>query len=57
MIMVKKKKIPEFSTEDAERTFWSQADATEYIDWTQSKKIIIPNLTPSQKINKTDTHS
>ena len=44
-----KKKIPSFDTEDQEREFWSKSDSTEYIDWSSSKKTILPNLKPSTK--------
>jgi len=44
-----KKKIPAFASEDEEREFWSKAESTEYIDWSQSKKTILPNLKPSTK--------
>ena len=44
-----KKKIPGFDTEDQEREFWSKSDSTEYIDWSSSKKTILPNLKPSTK--------
>jgi predicted DNA binding CopG/RHH family protein len=44
-----KKKIPKFKSEDAEREFWSKADSTEYIDWDNAKKTILPNLKPSTK--------
>jgi predicted DNA binding CopG/RHH family protein len=44
-----KKKIPKFKSEEAEREFWSKADATEYIDWDDAQKTILPNLKPSTK--------
>ena len=44
-----KKKIPKFKSEDAEREFWSKADSTDYIDWNEAKKTILPNLKPSTK--------
>ncbi|WP_428355866.1 BrnA antitoxin family protein [Methyloprofundus sp.] len=44
-----KKIIPNFVTEDEEREFWSKSDSAEYIDWSQSKKMILPNLKPSTK--------
>ena len=44
-----KKKIPDFATEDEEREFWSKSESTEYVDWSQSKKTILPNLKPSMK--------
>ena len=44
-----KNKIPSFSSEDEEREFWSKSESTEYIDWSQSKKMLLPNLKPSTK--------
>ena len=44
-----KKNPPNFLTEDEERKFWSESESTEYIDWSQAKKTILPNLKPSTK--------
>ncbi|HIA45222.1 MAG TPA: hypothetical protein EYN95_05425 [Methylococcaceae bacterium] len=44
-----KNKIPSFATEDEERKFWSKSESTEYIDWSQSKNMVLPNLKPSTK--------
>lgn len=43
------KKIPKFKSEDEERIFWAEADSTEYIDWSQAKQTILPNVKPSLK--------
>lgn len=44
-----KNKIPSFSSENEEREFWTKSESTEYIDWSQSKKMVLPNLKPSTK--------
>ncbi len=44
-----KSKIPSFNSEKEERDFWSKSESTDYIDWKQSKKMILPNLKPSTK--------
>jgi len=44
-----KNKIPSFATEDEERKFWSKSESTEYIDWSQSKNMVLPKLKPSTK--------
>jgi predicted DNA binding CopG/RHH family protein len=44
-----KNTIPSFTSENEEREFWSKTESTEYIDWSQSKKIVLPNLKPSTK--------
>ena len=49
MRMAKKKKIPKFENEDAEREFWASHDSTDYIDWSTSKNIVMPNLKPTLK--------
>jgi predicted DNA binding CopG/RHH family protein len=41
------KKIPKFKDEDAEREFWSKADSTEYVDWSQAQKLVLPNFRPT----------
>ena len=47
--MAKKKKIPKSENEDAEREFWASHDSTDYIDWSTSKNIVMPNLKPTLK--------
>ena len=49
MRMAKKKKIPKSENEDAEREFWASHDSTDYIDWSTSKNIVMPNLKPTLK--------
>jgi predicted DNA binding CopG/RHH family protein len=41
------KRIPTFKDEDAEREFWATADSTEYLDWSNAKRVTLPNLRPS----------
>lgn len=41
------KKVPKFSSESAERAFWERHDSTEFLDWSQAKAAIFPNLKPS----------
>ena len=48
--MVRENKgLPEFSSEDQEREFWSRSDSTEYIDWSGARPLVLPNLKPSLK--------
>jgi predicted DNA binding CopG/RHH family protein len=44
-----RKRIPKFRSEKQEREFWSKADSTEYLDWRPAKRVVLPNLKPSQK--------
>lgn len=46
---VKKKRIPKFRNEDEEREFWASHDSTDYIDWSEAKEVIMPNLKPTLK--------
>ena len=41
---MKKKTIPKFSSEDKEREFWAGHDATKFIDLSQAKPALFPNL-------------
>jgi predicted DNA binding CopG/RHH family protein len=43
------KKIPKFKNEDEERDFWSKNDSSEYLDWSNAKPALFPNLKPSTK--------
>lgn len=43
------KKIPHFRNEDEEREFWARKDSTEYLDYSQAKKVMFPKLKPSTK--------
>ena len=46
---MKKKPIPKFKSESQERKFWARADSTHYVDWNSAKRVVLPNLKPSQK--------
>lgn len=41
------KRIPRFQTEAEEREFWLTHDTTEYLDWSQARRAVFPNLRPS----------
>lgn len=45
----KRKKIPQFKTEAAERKFWSSHDSADFIDWTKARKVRFVNLKPTTK--------
>lgn len=48
--MAKKSKIiPKQPNEDQVREFWSNADSTEFIDWSEARPLVLPNLKPSLK--------
>jgi predicted DNA binding CopG/RHH family protein len=44
-----KKRIPNFRSEAEEQAFWSEHDSTEFVDWSQAQRAVLPNLRPSTK--------
>lgn len=44
---MKKKAIPKFKNEHEERRFWEKHDSSEYVDWSEAKKALLPELQPS----------
>lgn len=45
--MKKLKELPKFKNEREESNFWDTHDVTDYIDMSEAKRIIFPNLKPS----------
>jgi predicted DNA binding CopG/RHH family protein len=43
----RRKPIPEFQSEAEERAFWESHDSADYVDWTEGKRAVLPNLKPS----------
>jgi len=43
------KPVPKFRSEAAERRFWETHDSSSYLDWSQAKPQIFPNLKPSTR--------
>jgi predicted DNA binding CopG/RHH family protein len=43
------KRVPTFSSEAEEQSFWVKNDSTEYIDWRKGRVGIFPELKPSTK--------
>ncbi len=41
------KKIPRFRNEEEERKFWATHDSTEYVEYSNAKKVVLQNLRPS----------
>jgi predicted DNA binding CopG/RHH family protein len=44
-----KKPIPEFHSEVEEQAFWSEHDATDYVEWSRARRVVLPNLKPSTR--------
>ena len=42
-----RKVIPKFKSESQEQDFWAAHDSTEYVDWSQGKVAILPELKAS----------
>ena len=43
------KTVPKFTTEAVERAFWEKNDSADYQDWTNAKRVVLPNLKPTTK--------
>jgi predicted DNA binding CopG/RHH family protein len=43
------KSMPKFQSEDEEREFWAMHDSTEYMDWSQAERVVLPKLKPAKK--------
>lgn len=43
------KKVQKFASEDEERQFWAEADSTEYVNWSEAGRMVLPKLKPSLK--------
>jgi hypothetical protein len=41
--------VPIFANEQEESAYWEAHDSTEHLDWSQAKKITLPNLKPTTK--------
>ncbi|MCX6603898.1 MAG: CopG family antitoxin [Acidobacteria bacterium] len=47
MKSTKKKPMPEFRAEAEERTFWSENDSTQFIEWRTAARQKFPQLKPT----------
>jgi len=45
----KAKAVPEFESEQQERAFWEKHDSSEYLDWSKSRNVVLPNLKPTTR--------
>ncbi|MBM3942430.1 MAG: hypothetical protein FJ316_05810 [SAR202 cluster bacterium] len=43
------KEMPEFTSEDDEREFWSTHDSTDYIYWSTAQRVVLSRLKPSTR--------
>jgi len=43
------KPVPKFRSEAAERAFWDTHDSSDYVDWSEAQRVVLPNLKPSTK--------
>jgi predicted DNA binding CopG/RHH family protein len=45
--MAKRKAVPQFKSEAAERKYWETHDSTDHVDWSKAERARFPNLKPS----------
>lgn len=45
----RKRPVPEFDTEDEEREFRADEDSTDHVDWDAARRMVLPELKPTQK--------
>ena len=43
----KRKNVPAFANEAEERAFWENHDSSDYVDWSKSQRVTLPNLKPT----------
>jgi predicted DNA binding CopG/RHH family protein len=44
-----RKPLPRFRSEAEEQAFWSEHDATDYVEWSEARPVVLPNLKPSTR--------
>jgi predicted DNA binding CopG/RHH family protein len=47
MSKAKRRPLPKFESEDAERRFWADHDSTDFVDWAGARPRVFPNLRPT----------
>ncbi len=47
--MKKLRKLPKFRDEKKELAFWAAHDSTDYVDYSRTKRVLLPNLKPSTR--------
>ena len=45
----RRKTVPDFQSEAEERAFWESHDSSDYIDWSEARRVSLPNLKPSTR--------
>jgi len=43
----KRKAVPQFKSETAERKFWETHDSAGLVDWSKAQRVTLPNLKPT----------
>lgn len=43
------KVVPDFANEEEERLFWEKNDSSDYHDWSNAQRVVMPNLRPTTK--------
>ena len=47
--MRKLKQLPKFKNEQEEASFWQSHDSVAYVNWSNAKRTIFPNLKPTSR--------
>jgi len=47
MTKARRRNVPAFASEDAERAFWARHDSTGFVDWKGARRRSFPNLKPT----------
>lgn len=47
MSKAKRKQLPKFKSEEQERSFWSDHDSVDFVDWSAAQRRTFPNLRPT----------
>ena len=45
----KLKPLPAFKSEEEEREFWATHDSMDYVDWSETERVVFPNLKPTAR--------
>lgn len=46
---MKREPIPQFTSEEEERKYWSRTDSADHVDWSKAEAVILPELRRTSK--------
>jgi predicted DNA binding CopG/RHH family protein len=44
-----KKRLPKFASEVEEQAFWPENDSADFVEWSEARRTVLPNLRPSTR--------